>query len=63
MARHAGINNINKHIGTENCSGVRFYVQKGGLLICGKPKEIRCLLKSYASRYRTVNELITQHLN
>jgi ribosomal protein L37E len=63
MARRTGINNIYKHIVTENCSGVRFHVQKGGLFICGKPKEIRSLLKSYASRYRTVNELITQHLN
>ncbi|HBC94093.1 MAG TPA: hypothetical protein DCZ10_14640 [Pelotomaculum sp.] len=63
MARRAGINNADEHIGSEGAFGVRLYVQKGGVFICGKPKEIRRLLKTYASRYRTVKELITHNLN
>ncbi len=63
MARRAGINNVCEHIGAEESSRVRLYVQKGGVFICGKPKEIRRLLKTYASRYRTVEELITHNLN
>jgi len=63
MAKCAGINHFTEHIGKEDFSSVRLYVQKTGVFICGKPKEIRFLLKTYASRYRTVKELIAQHLN
>jgi hypothetical protein len=63
MAKYAGVNRFGEHIGAEDSSRVRFYVQKTGFFICGKPKEIRYLLKTYASRYRTVKELIAQHLN
>jgi len=63
MAMRAGTNNVCEHIGTEESSGVRLYVQKGGVFLCGKPKEIRRLLQTYASRYRTVKELITHNLN
>lgn len=52
-----------KRIGTEESCQIRFYVQKEGVFICGKPKEIRRLLSNYANRYRTVKEMITQHLN
>lgn len=52
-----------KRIGTEESCQVRFYVQKEGVFICGKPKEIRRLLSNYASRYRTVKDMIRQHLN
>lgn len=63
MARSTGTDNIYKNIGAEKSSGVRFLIQNDGVFICGKPKEIRCLLMNYASRYRTVKELINNNLN
>jgi hypothetical protein len=54
--------NVFKPVGRDS-SGAKLFVQKEGVIICGRVKEIRYLLKTYASRYRTVEELITCNLN
>ncbi len=42
---------------------MKIYVQKEGIFICGKIKEVRLLLQKYSSRYRTVKEMIKEVLN
>lgn len=42
---------------------MRMYAQGEGIFICGKIKEVRLLLLTYARRYRTVKELIRDLLN
>lgn len=62
MARCVSIKN-REHTDTVEFYGAKLYIQKEGVFICGKPKEIRRLLKTCASKYRTVKELIICNIN
>ncbi len=42
---------------------MKVYCQKEGVYISGKIKEVRHLLKKYARRFRTVEELIGANIN
>lgn len=42
---------------------MKVYVQKDGIFICGKIKEVRLLLQKYSRRYRTVKKMIGGLLN
>lgn len=42
---------------------MKVYAQGKGIFFCGKVKEVRLLLCSYARRYRTVKELLKNVLN
>lgn len=62
MIWSAGKKKYMEHQDADIC-GAKLYVQKEGVIICGKPKEVRRLLKNCSSKYRTVKELITSNLN
>lgn len=42
---------------------MNLYVQKEGIFLCGKIKEVRLLLLAYARSHRTVKEMIDRVLH